>query len=276
MNRWWGCEVRFNEDCDNLFGVDHNKQMVAAFSNAAKELFNSDDADTREILRELGAEDDPIYTIVADIKNTTRNMMNEIELMYSRRKRERQEIDTNGDKPSRSAEEEAIRLATLSTSDRLDEHTESQTRTDRDREQLDAEARQARIESFLIDQGFENEQATSKAEELVREGFGYSFMADNLYGYNMFHVANSGGILFVKLNINHPLYEFLKFLEQDVDEVDNPLAYRAAVGIRTLLLAWGRMEDHIEDGERRMRVQNIASQWGEFASEFLGQLGDNN
>ena len=29
QNRWWGCEVRFGSGCDDLFGVDHNKQMVS-------------------------------------------------------------------------------------------------------------------------------------------------------------------------------------------------------------------------------------------------------
>ena len=273
MARWWGCEVRFNEDCDDLFGIDHNKQMVVAFSNAAKELFNSD-SDTQEILKALGAADDPIYRIVADIRNTTRNMMTDIELMFSRRKKDRQPGDV--DPPSLSAEEEAARLATVSTNDRLDQDTEPQTPTDRDRDQLNPEARQARIQNFLISEGFETEQAISRAEELVRQGLRYSFVAENLQGFNMFHIVNSGGVLFVKLNINHPLYKFLDILEQDVDKSDNPIAYKAAVGIRTLLLAWGRMEDHIEDSEKRMRVQQIASQWGEFGSEFLGQLDDNN
>ena len=50
MNRWWGCEVRFGSGCDDLFGVDHNKQVVVAFSNAAKELLNSE-GDTQDILK---------------------------------------------------------------------------------------------------------------------------------------------------------------------------------------------------------------------------------
>ena len=31
QNRWWGCEVLFGSGCDDLFGVDHNKQMVSYF-----------------------------------------------------------------------------------------------------------------------------------------------------------------------------------------------------------------------------------------------------
>ena len=28
-NRWWGCEIKFTQDCDDLFGVDHSKQLAA-------------------------------------------------------------------------------------------------------------------------------------------------------------------------------------------------------------------------------------------------------
>ena len=38
QNRWWGCEVSFGRSCDELFGVDHNKQMVANFTQAARTL----------------------------------------------------------------------------------------------------------------------------------------------------------------------------------------------------------------------------------------------
>ena len=42
QNRWWGCEVSFRRNCDELFGVDHNKQMVANFTQAAKTLARDD------------------------------------------------------------------------------------------------------------------------------------------------------------------------------------------------------------------------------------------
>ena len=42
QNRWWGCEVHFHRSCDELFGVDHNKQMVAKFTQAAKTLARDD------------------------------------------------------------------------------------------------------------------------------------------------------------------------------------------------------------------------------------------
>ena len=59
-NRWWGCELRFNTGCDDLFGLDHNKQMVSNLSRAIRDLNESEEiADlTRE---ELGVDQEDIY-----------------------------------------------------------------------------------------------------------------------------------------------------------------------------------------------------------------------
>ena len=58
QNRWWGCEVHFSRACDELFGVDHNKQMVANFTQAAKTLAR-DDRPNQLILEEIGIDEDP-------------------------------------------------------------------------------------------------------------------------------------------------------------------------------------------------------------------------
>ena len=63
QNRWWGCDVHFRRSCDELFGVDHNKQMAANFTQAAKTLAR-DDRPNQVVLAELGIEDDLMYEIV--------------------------------------------------------------------------------------------------------------------------------------------------------------------------------------------------------------------
>ena len=62
QNRWWGCEVSFRRSCDELFGVDHNKQMVANFTQAAKTLAR-DDRPRQIVLDEMGVDDDTVYTL---------------------------------------------------------------------------------------------------------------------------------------------------------------------------------------------------------------------
>ena len=270
MNRWWGCEVRFNQGCDDAFGIDHNKQMVVTFSNAARELLNSEFDDTSAILERLGATDDPVYRIVADIRDTTRSMLRDIELMFSRRRRVRRD---ESQKES-SVEEEASRLATQSLEDRLNDKREPKTPTDLEYDEMDEQSRLEGLTEFLSNQGFEEEEAAQRAAELVRNNFRFSFNAADLDGFQMFSVKKSSATLFLELNINHELYEFLRFLEENAKETDNPTARKAAIGIRTLLLTWGRMEDHIEDLQRRRDIQQIAYQWGQQASEVLRLLNE--
>ena len=84
QNRWWGCEVHFRRGCDELFGVDHNKQMVANFTQAAKTLAR-DDRPNQVILDEMGIDDD-LIRIVGDIRDQTRAMMSEIRQMFAQRR----------------------------------------------------------------------------------------------------------------------------------------------------------------------------------------------
>ncbi|MCE2404529.1 MAG: hypothetical protein J4F43_05150, partial [Dehalococcoidia bacterium] len=274
QNRWWGCEVRFNRGCDDLFGIDHNKQMVVTFSNAARELLNSE-GDTSAILRNLGAEDDQLYNIVADIRDTTRNMMNDIYLMFERRRKERRNGDgSDGPEEPTSPEDEASRLATQNTNDSLSDKREDPTRTDIDHEQLDQGTRQEQIASFLTNEGFDGNEAKRRAGEIIRNAFRYDIISTELDAFQMFNGRSRGGVLFVGLNINHKLYEFLNILKANADENDDPVARKAAVGVMTLVLAWVRMEDHIEDPERKQRIQQIAQQWGEQANDVLRQLNE--
>ncbi len=70
--------MHFHRDCDELFGVDHNKQMASYFTQAAKTLAQ-DDRPNQLILDEMEIdEDDIIHTIVGDIRDETRSMMREI------------------------------------------------------------------------------------------------------------------------------------------------------------------------------------------------------
>ena len=270
MNRWWGCEVRFNEGCDDLFGIDHNKQLVATFTNAAQELLSSDEDDTT-VLDSLDMADDPIYQIVADIRGETRNLLRDIELMFARRREQRQEEGGNDQQPYvQSPENEAAKLASDAVKDGLEAGSETPTATDKEHEEEET-VRQEKIEDYLAEHGFED--APRIAAELVRNNFRFRFERVSGHGFQMFTCDSPpGGIMFVNLNINHQLYEFISFIEQEADANENPVVWKAAVGLRTLLLAWSRMEDQIESPERRQEVQSIAADWGRQASMVLRQL----
>ena len=85
----------------------------------------------------------------------------------------------------------------------------------------------------------------------------------------MFGVDNVNGVLVVSLNINHELSDFLDILEDQSDDLDNELARRAAVALRTLLLAWARLQDETAENRDRAEIEHIAVLWGKHARNFL-------
>ena len=137
QNRWWGCEVHFRRSCDELFGVDHNKQMVANFTHAAKALAR-DDRPNQVIRDELGIEaDDLIYKIVEDIRDQTGAMMREIKQMYAKRR------DPQNGGGRRSPEKKAVKTATDADRDGIASGSEEPTKTDEDRKRIPVEEREA-------------------------------------------------------------------------------------------------------------------------------------
>ena len=274
MNRWWGCEIRFNQGCDDLFGLDHNKQLAVALSNAARDILNSDD-NTDELYNDLEVDDDPVYKIVGDIRNTTRSLLGEVEVMFERRRQERGANPANSGMAELQSptDLEAANIMNRVTTDAISQGHEAPTPTDIDREEMEPSDREKSTQQYLTDEiGEDPDEATKEAHDIVSSGIPFMFKAVELDGYQMFSVRSRAGVLYVNLNINHDLYEFLKVLNDKAVETANPQVRQAAVGVRTLLLAWARMEDHIELKEEQQRVQTIASRWGQHAGEVLRRV----
>lgn len=260
MNRWWGCELRFNKGCDDVFGVDHNKQMAATLSNAAREMLNSDSS-TDDILAEISPEDHDAYRIVAHIRDTTRNMLMDVGKLFDRR---RSEIDRS-DQKELSPQQKAEQIATEETQERVQQGYEL-TETDRRFNEMSAEE-QIKSNKTALDQAGVLD-AAGIAKEIVDQGIRYRFVPAPLAGYQMFHITSPSGTMIVQLNNRHDLYAFLQFLEKDPD----PRMHRAASGLLVLLLAWARMQDQIEEPNARRELEDIAMRWGRQAAAVLSRL----
>ena len=258
QDRWWGCEVRFKSGCDDVFGVDHNKQMAAAFSDIAQELATSEKADD-ELKEEHGEDVGPLYEIVQHIRNTVRSMRGDIDRMFAHRR------ELSDRKAPKSAAKDAEQRASQAVVDQLKE-SGPQSKTDVEHMEMSAEQRHATLTEFFESRGIAD--AAENAQELVESDSWFRFLPEELDGHRMFSVRSRGGVLIVHLNTEHSLYEFLKFLEAQ----DEAWRHRAAVAIRTLILAWARMEIGIERDEERYEVQEIAGRWGRQARAVIEDL----
>ena len=270
IDRWWGCEIRFGDGLDDLFGIDHNKQMATAISNAAQEVFNTD-KDDKDVLGELGVLDgdpaDLVYQIISDIRATTRNMVRDLRQLFAERKRLKSQaraISTG----EISAEAEAEERATHVIETQIAE-SGPKTRTDRDHE-LPEDERKKGLTEFFSREGVPDPEET--AVRILHSPSRYQFRDKRLRGFQMFSVDSAGGEIIVSLNTEHPLYRFLSVLEERSEDLSDPLARESAVAIRTLLLAWARLEDQIEMADRRQVVEDIAQSWGREARDILSDL----
>lgn len=271
QNRWWGCEVHFRRGCDELFGVDHNKQMVAHFTEAAKTLAR-DDRPNQTILDELGIEDDVIHRIVGDIRDQTRAMMREIRQMFNQRRNRSQGGDGNRKNP----ENAAVDTATRADKEAIEAGDEKPTTTDRERENIPPTKREEGLKEQFIKIGQSDQDAQELAKMIVREGRAYQFNSAQLDGYQIFNVRSNQGVLHINLNMDHPVYDLIKQVESRIDESideDDP-AFVSIVAIRLLLQSWARMEDQTESRENRRQIQDVAISWGRQADKMISYLID--
>ena len=268
QNRWWGCEVSFRRNCDELFGVDHNKQMVANFTQAAKTLAR-DDRPRQVVLDEMGVDDDTIYTIVADIRDQTRAMMDKIRQMFAQKRRA---VDSNGGR--RTPERKAVRTQTDADVEAIRSGAERKTRTDIDREDIATEERMAGLAEQFIESGQPEDEARELARVLVQDELSYQFNPAQLDGYQMFNVRSNQGVLHINLNTDHPIYDLISHVEDRLGEEgdESDPAFQAIVALRLLLSSWARMEDQTESREERTRIQDIAMTWGRQVDKVINQL----
>ena len=149
------------------------------------------------------------------------------------------------------------------------------TPTDRDHEELDADTRREEVKEHLVREGIPEDDALARAEEAVKADKWFEFVPTQLSGYQVYSVTRKGGMLHVNLNLNHPIYEFLNIIERQAaaDTEGNEVARKAAVSIETMLLAWARMEDGMENESARMDFQDTCLRWGRIMADMLKRMG---
>ena len=269
QNRWWGCEVHFRRGCDDLFGLDPNKQQVSNFTQAAKTLA-SDDRPNQVILNELGIENDLIYEIVGKIRDETRAMMRAISKMFEQRR------PKSPNRGYKNPETKAVVTATGADKDAVASGNELPTKTDKERDEIPSETREAGLADHFVEFGQSDQDAKQLAKMIVQEGFAYQFNPDQLDGYQIFNVRSNHGVLHINLNMDHPIYDLIKHIEGRIgDSVDeNDPAFQSIVAIRLLLSSWARMEDQTESREERMQIQHVAMRWGQQVDKMISYLRD--
>jgi len=258
--RWWGVEVSFDPELDDVFGVTNNKQSATAFKECdLDEEAKSEGMSPGEYRDYLAESGDPrlaIYAISQEITKTLRRLREQIQRMRAGTRK-------TGVAPAPGSAEDIATRATKRRREEMGEQGESD-----EAETMSDEDKEAEISEVLIAEGVDEDKAKEIAVEYVRKHFKYLFQEASVPGSAIFDIRSKAGTIIILLNTRHPASEHLFAILKE-DEEDTP----ALKALKLLLTAWARLED--EAGEaRRQQLEDVRSDWGRIARDFLKEAED--
>lgn len=271
QNRWWGCEVRFNAGLDDLFGIDHNKQMTAHFAQLLKQATLSEGELGFDVEDELDSETDHLARIASDVRRSIVSLMRQITLQFQQRPRIGGTNGGGGGSPKPTPAEQAQKAATAVTEESLQKQETAPTSTDVAFTSSSLGEREAAATDVYLGAGYKEPEAKQKAALVVHGGNRYQFVDSELPGHYVFQTESRGGVLFVKLNIHHRFYRYLDALEADIEMNGNVANETAAIGLRLAILALARMDDEFIDPDARLKFQENTHRWGRMLHRIIDE-----
>jgi len=267
--RWWGVEVDFPPALDEVFGVTNNKQTARNFTTVAlhfDDLLTEDgqtEQETRKRMEEEGDPAAPLIEIIGAIQRRLRDLRGRIKV---------QRANTRGARKTRYDSTSAEVRATTATKERQQEGRSGSSDED---EKLDTETRIEELTTELVEEeGLDEEEARQIAEDAI-ENSKFLFTTFTGEGSSFFSVKQRAGEILIRLNKDHPAYENLIEVLEEVpdDSIDGEdlrdRLLRARRGLKLLLMAWARYEDETQNAADRRRLQDARNDWGTVALKFL-------
>lgn len=269
--RWWGVEVDFPPSLDDLFGVTNNKQAARNFAEISKidiETLLKDGTTIHQMKHEMEQDDDPRAPLI-EVVNVIQSRIKSL--------RDLIKAQTAGTRSAqRYQNSSAEKTATARTKERQDKGFVGGSDKD---ESLPPEQRQQIIEDALKADGLPDAAAEDFAAKTVGDNLKYVFVDNEIETPAFFSVKPKGGTIIVTLNTNHPAYDNLvEVIEEGVDNVGaeelRSRLIKARDGIKLLLSAWARYEDELPDGQRKHAAQDMRTDWGRMARQFLDRSAE--
>lgn len=251
--RFIGVELHFDEDLDDLMGVDGKKQTAANFFKR----------DIEELAEEEGkSEIDYLNTIEENISGEEVILVKISNAITKRVNTLRDQVGSirKGKGTKRGSPDSAESEGTTAVNERP-----TKTKSDEEfKKKSDAEKLEF-IKKQLEEAGDENKE--ENANEIVGKKLRFHFTDVNLPPQMLFDIELKAGIYNIKLNKQHPAFlDFFKLLaDQDSLEEDQPSSER---GLKLLLESWARLEDEAPE-KLKDELQGIRLQWGVLAMSFF-------
>ncbi|GHJ02609.1 histidine kinase [Streptomyces olivaceus] len=268
VERWWGIEIDFPPQLDEVFGVTNNKQSATKFTalshfNWEEEGEGLTQLEFKELLKEEGDGRVPLMEIVFHVRDKLLKLL-----------RDELKQQTRGTRKARSRHESAEKQAEQAVRRRREEASPSETDLLEDQKTAE-ESRQEQIDDLVK----EHEYTPLDAERLVAET-----MAQNRHvrlitsrspdSPAFFNIKYYGGVLQVSLNMDHPVYDDLVAVLDDEYQDSSPSELkdrleRASSAFKLLLFSWARFEDETMQPRTKERIKSFRQDWGRMAREFF-------
>jgi len=268
--RWWGIEVEFPAELDEIFGVTNNKQAATTFSH----MVNFDwmaEAEHGESLtdlkRRMAEEGDPRAGLM-DIVDYIHRLLGKLRQAVKdqgkgRRGKGKRHDDVSVEDRASTKFKERANAGHVAASD-------SQVFDDAAKEEL--------VSDLVNRKNYPETEAIKIADAVQLRARKVVFIDAASEADAFFSVDEKpGGITEVVFNSTHPAYDGLvKALNADTtDATDRDLVGRiqnAAETMAMLFAAWARQE--IEDIPNREKLRRMRQDWGRMARDFLTDEGE--
>jgi len=264
--RWWGAEIEFPPELDEVFGVTNNKQAATHFSDLGT-MYQMDErieAEWMQVREEWREEGDP-RLVLLDVANYLVTQLNQM-----RSALRQQTAGRRGPGQRRHHDTGPEDRATKKFNDRA----ESGYEADEDNSEVDPETKRDEITKSLTDKAYPEPLAREIADAVVDRDRKVIFVQQAGDSPAFFSPEFLSDVTEIVFNTNHPAFEQLvEMLDPEtVDETVDGLRTRirgASDTLKMLLCAWVRYEMEEKAGTRRERVADMRREWGKMAKYFL-------
>ena len=254
--RWWGCEVQFEEKADNIFGITNNKQDVLDMNFMTPQRV----VEIKEMLEDLeDIEDynDEYYNLKArlDINHALTNLVSKVRKITQTRHKGK-----GGTKGQGGGSRTPDPLGDVIDEDEDTRLSDREKKEKEAKEKIEELKKHIRLDDPTLSEEEIDRQVRERLKLLV------DILEESMLGDRVFIDRKTvGNACTVILNQNHPFYEkcYSKSKNMEDEYVSKSLDY--------LLMSFANTENtlimEIEDG--RAIFNNIRDEWGKQLKQFM-------
>ena len=263
-HRWWGAEICFRSELDDLFGVTNNKQSATNLSRMWDKTIEDYmfPGETKEEARERLRDEDPATSINLNIAEEIRIMIKHAcDFIPSGESNNSNNIKTTRTFVEESATDLTKKMAEKGYVGYSDEQ-----------ESLPAEEKKKELIDAYTSYGIPEEEISNIIEGYITHHNKYHFTKVKMPGENSFFIPRfDAGAIVIMLNTAHPMFNklFDVFAYIDENKEYTPQQLKDMLiniydSIKLMLASWSRMED-VALKDDNTDPSEFRNTWGKYA-----------